>query len=241
MKLLTYGFALICIILAVIIKINGHQIYKERDTYNMFEDFLEKFKTVMKTGNETLGIPVLDPFAAERIPIEIDDDLIKLDGLLTNVKVDGLSAYDVNQGDFKLIGPKLIMNISWPMIAASTNYSIEGKADNFEIYGHGEMKISPRDFFLETEIGFTMNGKYLKVKDMKLKIFLRALDFHATGLFDDDELSELLSALISDMVPQLIQDYHDMITDKAILLVTEKLNAFLSTMTLAELLKLIGI
>jgi len=240
MKLVTFGLSLICT-LAWAIKINGHHVYVERGMFNVLEDFLEKFKTIMQTGNDTLGIPVLDPFTADEIPIAIKEEMINLDALLTNVKVDGLSAYDVNKGDFKIIGLKLIMNVSWPLIIASTNYTMEGKADNFEIYGKGEMKISPRDFFLETEIGFTMNGKYLKVKDMKLKIFLRALDFHATGLFDDDELSELLSAVISDMVPQLIEDYHDMITDKLILLVTEKLNAFLSTMTLAELLKLIGL
>ncbi|CAL1678640.1 unnamed protein product [Lasius platythorax] len=240
MKLVTFGLSLICT-LAWAIKINGHHVYAERGMFNVFEDFLEKFKTILQTGNDTLGIPVLDPFTADEIPIAINEEMINLDALLTNVKVDGLSAYDVNKGDFKLIGLKLIMNVSWPLIIASTNYAMEGKADNFEIYGEGEMKISPRDFFLETEIGFTMNGKYLKVKDMKLKIFLRALDFHATGLFDDDELSELLSAVISDMVPQLIEDYHDMITDKLILLVTEKLNAFLSTMTLTELLKLIGL
>lgn len=63
-----------------------------------------------------------------------------MDALLTNVKVDGLSAYDVNKGDFKLIGLKLIMNVSWPLIIASTNYAMKGKADNFEIYGKGEMK-----------------------------------------------------------------------------------------------------
>lgn len=75
-----------------------------------------------------------------------------LDALLTNVKVDGLSAYDVNKGDFKLIGLKLIMNVSWPLIIASTNYAMEGKADNFEIYGEGEMKWVSANVSFEIDI-----------------------------------------------------------------------------------------
>lgn len=43
-------------------------------------------------------------------------------------------------------------------------------------YMYSISRISPKDFSFETEIAFTMNGKYLKVKNMKLKIFLRALD-----------------------------------------------------------------
>lgn len=44
---------------------------------NMFENFLEKFKTIMRTGNDTLGLPVLDPFTADQIPIAIDEETIK--------------------------------------------------------------------------------------------------------------------------------------------------------------------
>lgn len=236
MKLVVLGFTLICT-LASAIKMDGHhEEYK-----NMLENFLEKFKTIMRTGNDTLGLPVLDPFTLDQLPIAIDEEIIKLDALLSNVRVDALSGYDVNKGELQIIGLKLILNISWPLIAASTNYAMKGKVENFEIYGNGEMKISPQGFSLDTEISFTMNGKYLKIKDMKLNIFLKALDFHATGLFNDNDLSELLSSLISDMVPQLIEDYHDTIVNTIIPIVTDKGNEFLSTKTLAELMKLLGL
>ncbi|XP_029168831.1 uncharacterized protein LOC114938879 [Nylanderia fulva] len=236
---ITFG-GLICF-LSVIITATARNVYLERGTYNMFEDFLEKFKEVLRTGNDTFGIPVLDPFTADELPIAIDEDFLKLDGLLTNVRLEGLSGYDVNSGDFKIAGLKLTMDLSWPSIVASTNYSINGNASNFQIYGHGEMKAAARDFSFEGEVVFGINGEYLKVKSVGMKISLREFEFHATGIYDDDELSELLSAIISDMVPQLIQDYHDTITEIAGLLVIDKLNEFLSTMTLVELLKLIGL
>lgn len=54
--------------------------YVEHDAFgsNVFEEFLEKLKTIMQTGNDTLGIPVLDPFIADQVgPILIDDEMIK--------------------------------------------------------------------------------------------------------------------------------------------------------------------
>lgn len=44
---------------------------------NMFEEFLEKFKTIMRTGNDTLGLPVLDPFTVDQVPIAINEEIIK--------------------------------------------------------------------------------------------------------------------------------------------------------------------
>lgn len=66
------------------------------------------------------------------------------------------------------------------------------------------------------------------------------MQFKATGLFDDEELSELLSAVISDMVPQLIDDYQDMITEKLNAAIAQVLNDFLSDKTLGDILKLLG-
>lgn len=43
------------------------------------------------------------------------------------------------------------------------------------------------------------------------------------------------------MVPQMIEDNHDEIVNAVIPLVTKEANSFLSTMTLTELMKLLGI
>lgn len=52
--------------------------------------------------------------------------------------------------------------------------------------------------------------------------------FQITGLFDHDKMSELLSVVTSDMMPQLIRNYQDIITKNLNFVITEKLNAFLS-------------
>lgn len=66
---------------------------------------------------------------------------VRLDALLTNINVQGISEYDVIDGDFSLAGLKLAMNLSWPRIEARTNYAMNGiVADSFEISGNGSIK-----------------------------------------------------------------------------------------------------
>ncbi|KAM0728097.1 hypothetical protein ACS0PU_005566 [Formica fusca] len=234
MNHMAFGLILICC-LAGAIETNGYHVYTKR---TIFEKFLEKFKIILKTGNESLGIPVFDPFTAERIPIELNEEIINLEALLTNVNMRGLSEYKIIDGNFQIIGIKFNMNLSWPLITASTDYVMKGYADSYEIYGNGELNLSAKDFNLETEISFIVNGEHFKVRNMKLKLSLRELDFHVTGLFNDDEVSNVLSAVISDMAPELLEDVTLM--DRLTFLAIEKIDAFLSTKTFGELLKLLG-
>ncbi|XP_024889906.1 uncharacterized protein LOC112466186, partial [Temnothorax curvispinosus] len=147
----------------------------------MLEDFLEKFKTILKTGNETLGIPILDPFNADRLDIRLNEEKIKLDALLTEANVIGLSEYDVINADYTLSKEIFLeLHLSWPLsIAASTNYSMNGKVDAFEIYGKGDINMTAQKFTFDTEIKFIMDDGltgHLKVKNMKLKLSLNSLD-----------------------------------------------------------------
>jgi len=65
------------------------------------------------------------------------------------------------------------------------------------------------------------------------------LQFEATGLFGDDELSAILSAMISDMAPKLIGD--ETIANQISSIIRNKGNDLLSNITVLEILKMIGI
>ncbi|CAL1678639.1 unnamed protein product [Lasius platythorax] len=240
MNHMAFGLILICCLTRAI-ETNGYHVTYAKHT--MFEKFLEKFKIILKTGNESLGIPVLDPFYAKQISIKLDqnknEEIINLDALLTNVNVGGLSEYKVIDGDFQVIGMKLNINLSWPLITASTDYDMKGSVDSYEFYGNGEIDLSAQDFTLETEIGFTVNGEHFKVKNMELKLFLRALDFRATGLFNDEEVSKVLSAVISDTASEMLKDVT--IMNRLRLFATTTIDDFLSTKTIGELLELLGV
>ncbi|XP_018311642.1 uncharacterized protein [Mycetomoellerius zeteki] len=207
----------------------------------LIQDFLEKLKNTMKTGSTKLGLPILDPFKADQLAINVNEDVIKLNANLSKVNANGLSGYDIINADLNMSGDiVIVIHLSWPLITANTNYDMKGKIDNFEIFGNGDIKLSAQNFVFNTVVTFLWDGNvnsYLKVKDIKLLLSLQKLDFKATGLFNDEETSAILSAMVSDMAPEFISN--EMITSKIVELVTKKLDDFLSTKTLLEILKMI--
>jgi len=209
-------------------------------------EFLDKLKTALKTGHEKLGLPVLDPYNADQLEIKLNENMISLNALLKKVNVNGLSEFDIINTDLQISDQRftLIFHLSWPLVTASTNYSINGKVDVFEIYGNNlwqhQMKMAAESFVFDALLDFSMknglNG-HLKVKDIKLNLSLKSLDFHATGLYDNDVVSAVLSAMISYLAPKLVSD--DTFINEIKQLISKLLDNFLSTKTVLELILLI--
>ncbi|XP_011169151.3 uncharacterized protein LOC105202374 [Solenopsis invicta] len=199
MKLIALGLILICC---------NVWAAKTSPYANMIEDALIKLKDKLKKGDEKLGLPVMDPFKSDFLDIDLNEDAIKLKGFLKKINIDGLSAYDIVKADFELSPVSVDLHLKWPLVVASTNYSVNGKADEFEIFGTGKIDLSAHQFAFETHVEAVLDGGifdgYLRITDMTLKLMLEALEFQATGLYDDEELSKVLSAVISDMAPKIV-------------------------------------
>ncbi|XP_018392812.1 PREDICTED: uncharacterized protein LOC108771903 [Cyphomyrmex costatus] len=205
------------------------------------EDFLEKLKSMLETGNEKLGLPVLDPYKADQLAFDVNEDVIKLNANLSKVNANGLAKYNVINGDLDMSDDVVLaIHLSWPLVTASTDYAMKGKIESFEVFGDGNINLSAHNFVLNTVLTFLWDKQltsYLTVKDIKLDLSLQKLDFKATGLFNDEETSTVLSAIVSEMAPELISD--ERITSKIIELVTKKLNEFLETKTVLEIIQMI--
>lgn len=61
-----------------------------------------------------------------------------------------------------------------------------------------------------------------------------------TGLYNNDELSALISAAISDMVPQAIKDFHKEVTTEMDSILMREVNVLLDQYTLRDILGLIS-
>ncbi|XP_011877833.1 PREDICTED: uncharacterized protein LOC105567516 [Vollenhovia emeryi] len=237
MNLVAFGLILICCNAWAAKTKFKDLLYAE----NGLEDFLKKLKTTLKTGNESLGIPVLDPFHADRLQFNVDEDVVKLDAILTNVNANGLSEYDIVKSALTLLPPSLDLHLSWPFISLNTDYSVNAIINGFNIYGKGAIKMSARGFAFDTNLNMTLEGGifdgHVQIQDMKLKLSLKSLDLKVTGLFNDDDLSAILSAVISDMAPNILNN--DTIVQEIIKLVKKYVNTFLCTKKLSELMKLL--
>ncbi|XP_071649032.1 uncharacterized protein [Temnothorax longispinosus] len=240
MNLVAFGLILICChAWATEIDDNFGEVYAFK---SKLADALEKFKSVVRDGDSNLGIPALDPFITDRLPLNINEPGIGyVDGVFTNVRIDGLSSYKVNSADFKLFGLKVHVDLTWPLVVLNTNYSAKANVFDFDIYGTGGIEAAAHDFRFLTDIGLKLKGKYVQIESISTKVSLRALDFHATGLYDDNEISEVVSKTISDAVPKLIDTNQKVIVDTINRVITEEGNKYLSTVTLKDLLKILGL
>ena len=59
---------------------------------------------------------------------------------INNTIVSGLSNYNINKADFKIVGSKLGVSLEWPEIKGNLKaYNLFGKLINFvNIYGSGD-------------------------------------------------------------------------------------------------------
>ncbi|XP_014471627.1 PREDICTED: uncharacterized protein LOC106742839 [Dinoponera quadriceps] len=238
----TFGLILICFH-ALAIETNGYHIQEHAAYATSIKGFIESLKPIIRSGNESLGIPPLDPFLAEELPIEVDlEDVVKVKLDLFDVDVRGLSEFDVNKGEFEMLSMKLVIDLTWPLVYATANYNINGTlGGEMPIFGKGDITAGVKGFNFFTEISFKLkNLKYVEVKNIILKIALGGLDFKITGLFNDEELSELVSSMISEMVPDLIKENHDEIVGYIIPILKDKINEILEGKTISDIIKIIG-
>ncbi|KYQ47432.1 hypothetical protein ALC60_13553 [Trachymyrmex zeteki] len=194
MNFVAFGLILIC---CHVWANENNNNFLVRGTYQQntsLKDYLEnKVKPIMQNGDNTLGIPVLDPFVTD-----------KLFGFLSNVNVTGLSAFEINDADFNLLNLVFNLDLNWPSIIARANYFIN-RNNNTEINGKGGTDVAVKDFKFTILVNFKVESGKIQINEIKkMFIGLGAFDFHVTGLYKDDKKNVDLSKMISDTVFKLI-------------------------------------
>ncbi|XP_046486932.1 uncharacterized protein [Neodiprion pinetum] len=202
---------------------------------------VESFQETMKTGDEDLGIPVLEPFEADSIDISIDETSVALDGNLSNLKVAGLSNFSIDTLTFSLIGIRFTFAFTWPSITFSTGYSIEGTVSNdIAVYGNGNATGEITNLVVSGTAALSVSNSYLYIRSLTSEISVEDTEFAITGIWNDDDVSKLIGDVVSDIAPVLVEEYQDEITTAVNEVVTEYANDYLGTMTLADLIGLLG-
>ncbi|KZC06942.1 hypothetical protein WN55_08179 [Dufourea novaeangliae] len=205
--------------------------------------FLEKMKESLKKGDSKIGIPILDPLKVDHVDLNLNHKLVQLEGTLDNIKAHGLSNYKVNRGDFKLGGFVVNASLTWNDIDLLTKYKItHGKLiDAVSFFGEGIISAVVQGLTVEVNTKLSINDDMtLYVRTMDVSIHLKKFDLVITGLFDDAEMSKLISQIASELLPDLIDDYQQQLSKVGNKLVTNLLDGILSKLTLEDLLDMIG-
>ena len=199
---------------------------------------LEKFRAIIKNGNDTLGIPPLDPFKMEHVDLNLKEGgLIELHGALDNLRAHGLSTYIIDKGDLEIIGLLANVSLTWDEIDLMTKYEVtSGKIAEMDIYGSGTLMAVIKGLTVTVDMKIGIKDGKLYAKELILHVHLKGLAFQITGLYDDAEMSKLISSIVSDIAPGLIEDYQDKISQMGSPIVLEVLNKVLKNLSISSIL-----
>ncbi|XP_076168510.1 uncharacterized protein LOC143147279 [Ptiloglossa arizonensis] len=211
-------------------------------TYGLLDGFLEKLKGILKTGDTKLGIPKLDPLSIEHVDVNTKG-LIELKGSLDSIRGHGLSEYTVNQGDFTFAGFLANISLTWNELEVMTKYKLDNStlADTLSIFGEGiiSARVNNLTAHVEAKVGITEDQR-VYIANLTLHVHLKRLDIIITGLLNDTEFSKLVSNILSELTPQMVDDYQQQLSKYASPLVMERLNNNLKGMTLDKLIDIIN-
>ncbi|CAK9815553.1 hypothetical protein ANTPLA_LOCUS8704 [Anthophora plagiata] len=203
---------------------------------------LEKFKDILKHGNQKLNIPILDPFRQAHMNIDLEaKKLFSVKGTLDDTRAVGLSNYKVNKGDFTLAGLKANVSLTWDDISIMTKYNVKGTlVDSISFFGNGNLSAVLKGLTVTVDLKLSVKDKKLYVADLVLHVHVKALPCKITGLFDDEEMSNTVSQIITETAPGILDDYQNQISKYASPKVAELMNNILKNFTLKDLMDLIN-
>ncbi|KAJ8683411.1 hypothetical protein QAD02_019203, partial [Eretmocerus hayati] len=140
--------------------------------------FLEDLKSMLRTGNETLGIPVLDPFEMKYKNIDVNDHDLSMTGELSNTRIYGLSDYTINNATFKLAGLRIFLNLTWPKMSIETLYNIEAKfskSNDLTFFGSGDVKSKIFSLTFTAGAKLRVMSQKVSIKDLSTGISMKNL------------------------------------------------------------------
>ncbi|XP_058801889.1 uncharacterized protein LOC131670367 [Phymastichus coffea] len=213
--------------------------FVSRAAGDKIKDLLEKFKEIMRNGNETKGIPKLDPLSWNHKEISINDELLKAKGEVNNLYVEGLSDYIVDYAEFKFAKMNLSIALTWSRIKGDTLYDIIAAKimDFIPIFGKGNATLEVENLKFSTNILINIQNKKLYLTQfVNTKISLHNLKLNAQGLYENEEFSEFLSAVISNIAPEGLNDLQEEIVTRVDNMMLEMGNEILKNFDFDDIL-----
>uniref|UniRef100_A0A224XV41 Putative hemolymph juvenile hormone binding protein n=1 Tax=Panstrongylus lignarius TaxID=156445 RepID=A0A224XV41_9HEMI len=152
---------------------------------------LEELKPLLIKGAPELGLPSIRPLQIERIEMHEGQGNFKLKQILTNLKVYGLSDYEVKEirSNFK----ELTFNTTLFTKKADFigNYEMDGQVLVLPVKGNGKVNHNFTDVtikFITNLEKYQKNGEdYVRVKKVKMSINPKGAVVHFTNLFNGDK------------------------------------------------------
>ncbi|XP_049771752.1 uncharacterized protein LOC126149112 [Schistocerca cancellata] len=210
------------------------------------EAFLEQLKQMMREPMALLGNRTLDPLeVAGPININIDNDMIALAGNVSNIRVDKLSTFETVSASFSIVGFKLSVVVHFEEIFASGEYNLDGALMSglLLVYGQGPFTISVQNSTFSIDIALKSTSENVPYIDQLIIDYdIPIVQTNFTGLLGGGDLSDVTNEIISDLVPQILDNQKDNILGAIVPVIVDAVNEAISGYTLNDIIcKVVGV
>uniref|UniRef100_T1DPV7 Putative hemolymph juvenile hormone binding protein n=1 Tax=Anopheles aquasalis TaxID=42839 RepID=T1DPV7_ANOAQ len=202
---------------------------------------LENLRDLMRTGNPETGMPVLAPYHNPDLFINASlGGLLDFDARFTPMNIVGLDTF-VGRLQVDLATLRFPFEFRFDELTASGFYDANGRLWGLiPIFGIGDFTVRPRNVLATGFATITDNGQgFLMLSDFSISLQMDALDSNIQGMLLGGDLSVLLNAVLQDIVPSVLRNFPEGMTNLLNALVVPIANRFLATRTMEDLMGLL--
>ncbi|GAB0088887.1 hypothetical protein DMENIID0001_033510 [Sergentomyia squamirostris] len=193
--------------------------------------FFEELRCRMNTPMDDLNLPTLDPFTADSMDFDLDHNLGSISGTFSNLRIEGLSEFTVNDLRFNYNNLDFWIDTTLPRLSLSGYYDIDGSLGGLlPIFGNGNFSIVLTEMHAVINSTIDYNGLTVawNMPEFQMDFHLGNLTTVIDNLFNDDELSDFFNlaftTLGADIVDVMFSDIEPEIADMAKEMTSDLLN-----------------
>ncbi|KAB0798190.1 hypothetical protein PPYR_09183 [Photinus pyralis] len=154
----------------------------------------------------TASLAGKDPYIIPELTKTIDNAKIKVNFTAKDLQVHGISKFVAKDIKATVLPPTVALALVFEKLTISIGeYNVSMKAGFVPVYGHGKLTLTLQNIVLNCSAGATIFP--FGIKDLTLAFNLDTIDLNITGLFNNDKFSQLISSIISEVLPGYIHRY----------------------------------
>ncbi|XP_063224227.1 uncharacterized protein LOC134532028 [Bacillus rossius redtenbacheri] len=167
---------------------------------------IEGFRQNMTQPMPSLGLPALDPFAMDQLPVNLSLNGIRATGVLRDLTVAGLSSFVLDRVHLQFVGLHLQFRFFLPEVTASARCNVS-VGDHLQLSGDDPITLTVTDlaFSGDISIGAHTDGKEnLYLKNVTLDFLYGKITVDLGDFSEDARLTTALQGVVNDLLPQLL-------------------------------------
>jgi hypothetical protein len=219
------------ILIALFAGVITYSINPQLDDYSSIDPYV--FEDEINSTIEGLRPDIPDPLVVELYEIDLpetEDAIITGNGTITNLNLAGLQSFQVTYLNFAIVGMRLNLTLDLPKIDFFTDYSLNLLVGNtVPVFGDGNLTIHIEDLEIQATAQANLTGG-ISVQNLELQITIGNATFDLHGLFNDEELSDLISSILNDLAVNLIDENQELITQIISPIAESLINSILATL-----------